>query len=112
MAHDFLKPHFDTEGPLGFPMPDKAARAVDALLRTLPKTPDYEYRKALVPRPPTELNPGERSDVSWISTESVDRTGEVVGERPYSAWKIILFVLSIAGLIAAIIFLATIFKDR
>ena len=29
-------------------------------------------------RPPTELNPGERSDVSWISTESVDRMGEVV----------------------------------
>ena len=35
-------------------------------------------RKFLVSRPPTELNPGERSDVSWISTESVDRAGEVV----------------------------------
>jgi hypothetical protein len=69
------------EGPLGFPMPDKAARAVDALLRTLPKTKDYEYRKSLVSRPPTELNPGERSDVSWISTESVDRMGEVVVAR-------------------------------
>jgi hypothetical protein len=66
------------EGPLGFPMADKAARAVDALLKTLPKTKDYEYRKGLVARPPTELNPGERSDVSWISTESVDRMGEVV----------------------------------
>src|SRR5437588_7329 len=70
-----------TEGPLGFPMPDRAARAVDAVLRTLPKTKDYEYRKALVARPPTELNPGERSDVSWISTEAVDRTGEVVVAR-------------------------------
>ena len=68
----------NVEGPLGFPMPDKTARAVDALLRTLPKTKDYEYRKALASRPPTELNPGERSDVSWISTESVDRMGEVV----------------------------------
>ncbi len=68
----------NVEGPLGFPMPDKSARAVDALLRTLPKTKDYEYRKSLVSRPPTELNPGERSDVSWISTESVDRMGEVV----------------------------------
>jgi hypothetical protein len=67
-----------TEGPLGFPMPDKSARAVDALLKSLPKTKDYEYRKTLVGRPPTELNPGERSDVSWISTESVDRMGEVV----------------------------------
>src|SRR5437588_8529373 len=70
-----------TEGPLGFPMPDRAARAVDAVLRTLPKTKDYEYRKAVVSRPPTELNPGERSDVSWISAESVDRTGEVVRAR-------------------------------
>jgi hypothetical protein len=67
-----------TEGPLGFPMPDKSARAVDALLKSLPKTKDYEYRKTLIGRPPTELNPGERSDVSWISTESVDRMGEVV----------------------------------
>jgi hypothetical protein len=67
-----------TEGPLGFPMPDKSARVVDALLKSLPKTKDYEYRKTLVGRPPTELNPGERSDVSWISTESVDRMGEVV----------------------------------
>ncbi len=47
-------------------------------MRTLPKTKDYEYRKSLASRPPTELNPGERSDVSWISTESVDRMGEVV----------------------------------
>ena len=27
------------------------------------------------------MNPGERSDVSWISTESVDRCGEVVLSR-------------------------------
>jgi hypothetical protein len=78
---NFIASYGVAEGPLGFPMPDKAARAVDALLRTLPKTKDYEYRKALVSRPPTELNPGERSDVSWISTESVDRTGEVVVAR-------------------------------
>jgi len=78
---NFLPAAALTEGPLGFPMPDKAARAVDALLRALPKTKDYEYRKALVTRPPTELNPGERSDVSWISTESVDRMGEVVLAR-------------------------------
>ncbi|HJT75719.1 MAG TPA: hypothetical protein VJ739_00805 [Gemmataceae bacterium] len=74
----FLKQYGATEGPLGFPMPDRAARTLDALLRALPRTKDYEYRKAVVSRPPTELNPGERSDVSWVSAESVDRTGEVV----------------------------------
>ena len=67
-----------TEGPLGFPMPDKQARAVDTLLKALPKTKEYAYRKAVVARAPTELNPGERSDVSWITTESPDRQGEVV----------------------------------
>jgi hypothetical protein len=77
----FLKQYGSAEGPLGFPMPDRSARAVDALLRALPRTPEYEYRKAVSARPPTELNPGERSDVSWISTEAVDRTGEVVVAR-------------------------------
>jgi hypothetical protein len=66
------------EGPLGFPMPDRAARALDAVLRALPRSAEHAYRHALVGRAPTELNPGERSDVSWISTESVDRAGEVV----------------------------------
>src|SRR5215471_5044267 len=67
-----------TEGPLGFPMPDKQARAVDALLKVLPKSKEYAYRKAVTAKAPTELNLGERSDVSWITTESPDRQGEVV----------------------------------
>ncbi len=69
------------QGPLGFPMPDAAARALDAVLRRLPSTDVHAYRHAVVTRGPTELNPGERSDVSWISTESVDRLGEVVLAR-------------------------------
>jgi hypothetical protein len=77
----FHKHYGPAVGPLGFPMTDRAARALDGLLKALPKTGEYEYRKAVVSRPPTELNPGERSDVSWISTESVDRAGEVVVAR-------------------------------
>jgi hypothetical protein len=78
---DFQKAYGDTEGPLGIPMPDKVARAVDALLKQLPKTDDYKYRHAVLARAPSELNPGERSDVSWISTESPDRHREVVLSR-------------------------------
>src|SRR5262249_56337187 len=72
---DFLKQYGDTEGPLGFPMSDKAARELDALLRTLP---ERDYKHAIVEKATTELSPGERADVSWISTESADRQGEIV----------------------------------
>ena len=65
-----------TEGPLGFPLTDKQAFAIDALLKSLPKEPAYAYRKALVQKQPTEL--GDRSDVSWISTEDPDRANDVV----------------------------------
>jgi hypothetical protein len=76
-----LLPYGDAEGPLGFPMPDRQARALDTLLKTLPSGDEYRYRHLVTAKAPTELNPGERSDVSWITTESVDRTGEVVMSR-------------------------------
>lgn len=76
---DFLTTHYGTaEGPLGFPLPDRAAQTLDALLKSLPRTPEYEYRHLVTTKAPTEINPGERSDVSWISSESPDRTREVV----------------------------------
>jgi hypothetical protein len=75
---EFLKQHWSTEGPLGFPMQDKQARALEALVKELPQSKEYKYRQRVMAKAPTELNPGERSDVSWISTESVDRTQEVV----------------------------------
>jgi hypothetical protein len=78
---EFLKQYFDTEGPFGIPMKDRQARSVESLVRALPRSEEFRYRKAALGRAPTELNPGERSDVSWISTESVDRTGEVVLAR-------------------------------
>lgn len=75
MQHDFK--HW-IEGPLGFPMPDAAARSLEAVLRTLPRNDSHSYRHLVMIRAPTELNPGERSDVSWISTEVPDRAGDVV----------------------------------
>jgi hypothetical protein len=66
------------EGPLGFPMPDRAARRLDVLLRRLPHTPEHAYRHAVITRGADEVHSGERWDVSWISTESIDRMGEVV----------------------------------
>src|SRR5262245_60856411 len=78
----FLKQHYGaTEGPLGFPMPDRAAQALDTILQTLPKSSEFAYRKTVSAQAPTELAPGERCDVSWISSEEPDRASEVVVAR-------------------------------
>ena len=77
----FLPTYGPTEDPLGFPMPDRQARQLDTLLKALPRSKEHTYRKAVTAKSPTELNPGERSDVSWITTESVDRMQEVVVAR-------------------------------
>src|SRR5262249_22773272 len=77
-----FKPAYGTsEGPLGFPMTDRQAFAVDAILRGLPKDQTFAYRKAVIERGPTELLQGDRADVSWISTEGPDRCGDVVIAR-------------------------------
>jgi hypothetical protein len=66
------------ECPLGFPLSEKQARNLDTLLKALPKSKEFKYVKTVFLKAPTELNPGERSDVSWISTETPDRYDHVV----------------------------------
>jgi hypothetical protein len=78
---DALKEYGNTEGPLGFPMRDRDARTLDTLLKSLPRTPEFEYRHLVTAKGPTEVNPGERSDVSWISTQTPDRARDVVVAR-------------------------------
>src|SRR5579885_2402593 len=69
---------YGVEGPLGFPMADRQARMLDTLLKTLPKSKEFEYRRHVKAAATTELSPGERSDVSWITTEALDHANEVV----------------------------------
>jgi hypothetical protein len=77
-----LKQHYgEAAGPLGFPQLDKQAFALEAILKALPKDEVYAYRKALVEPASMDLSPGDRSDVSWISTENPDRMQEVVRAR-------------------------------
>lgn len=75
---DFLKLYGACEGPLGFPMTDAAAQAVDAVLRSLPREPAYDFRRLSVGQGLSELQAGERADVSWITEQSIDRDGDVV----------------------------------
>src|SRR5262245_34487071 len=73
----FDKAFGTVEGPLGLPCLEEQAKALDALLKSLPAE-DREIRKAALPAALTTLEIGERADVSWISTESVGRHGEIV----------------------------------
>jgi hypothetical protein len=79
---DFLKQHYGpTEGPLGFPVTDRQAFALEAILKALPKEDAFRYRKTVLAQGASEVLPGERCDVSWISTEDPDRGNEVVLAR-------------------------------
>ncbi len=70
-----------TEGPLGFPQTDEQAKELEGLLKEHSKDSALAYRKQVVEKATTELSPGERADVSWISTEAVDRARDVVLAR-------------------------------
>jgi hypothetical protein len=74
------KQYGSAEGPLGFPMLDKQAFALESILKALP-TEDRVLVRAVTARSPSELLDGERADVSWITTECVDRDHEIVVAR-------------------------------
>ena len=69
-----------TEGPLGLPMQDRQAFQLESILKALPPE-DRALKHAVVAKAPTELLDGERADVSWISTEEIDRDKEIVVSR-------------------------------
>jgi hypothetical protein len=79
MSH-FLKHYGTTEGPLGLPMQDRQAFQLEGILKALPPE-DRTLKHAVVAKAPTELLDGERADVSWISTEDIDRDHEIVVSR-------------------------------
>jgi hypothetical protein len=77
---DFDKKHYDTEGPLGIPMRDAQAAMLDSLLKALPAE-DRQLVRLVTAKAPTEVMDGERADVSWITTEEIDRENEIVVSR-------------------------------
>src|SRR5262245_27601846 len=75
---NFLKDYGDTEGPLGLPCSDSQAKALEEILKPL-DNPTLE--RVEVCAATTELMDGERADVSWISTEDIDRARDIVIAR-------------------------------
>jgi hypothetical protein len=76
----FSTTHYDTEGPLGLPMRDSQAKLLDDVLQSLPSE-DRALCRLVTAKAPTELLQGERADVSWITTEAIDRDNEIVVAR-------------------------------
>jgi hypothetical protein len=76
----FLKTHYDCEGPLGIPMRDAQAQLLDGLLKAL-SAEDRQLCRLVTAKAPTEVMDGERADVSWITTEEIDRENEIVVAR-------------------------------
>jgi hypothetical protein len=77
---DFNHKHYDTEGPLGIPMRTAQAQMLDGLLKSLPAE-DRQLVRLVTAKAPTEVMDGERADVSWITTEEIDRENEIVVAR-------------------------------
>jgi hypothetical protein len=67
-----------TEGPFGIPMKDKQARALEPIIKALPKDVDHALRRTLAQRGVSELLPESRCDVSWITVEAPDHVGDLV----------------------------------
>jgi hypothetical protein len=63
-------------GSTGFQLPESLARKIDALSRALPK--DFTYRRIARKSDEFTLDEGERTDVSFITTDALDRDGQVV----------------------------------
>ncbi len=61
---------------LGIPMKEDKARKLEEILKSEAKADDYT--KVHNPLPPTQRNPAERSDVSWITVEEPDNAGDLV----------------------------------
>jgi hypothetical protein len=64
------------EGPAGLRMPEETARAIEAVSKGISK--DFVYQRRAKAAAKFELVPGERADVSYITTDAPDRDDEVM----------------------------------
>ena len=70
-----------TDGPLGFPMREEVARETDELIKTLPHTAEYEYRRRAVVADDAQTDETARTETSFITVDCVDRDKEIVLPR-------------------------------
>jgi len=77
MPHTFRTLHTIVEhASTGFRIPEPLARKIDDLARNLPK--DFAYQRIARKVDEFSLDPGQRTDVSFITTDAVDRENQAV----------------------------------
>jgi hypothetical protein len=64
------------EGPMGYQMPEKTARLIEASAKGLPK--DFTFRRIAKAADVENVSESDRTDISFITTDGKDRDGEVV----------------------------------
>ncbi len=74
-------PH--AHGPFNIPLPDHLAYRLEAIVKSLPRDPIYTLKRTSLatkvsPNQSLDVSNTQRSDVSWISEESIDRSGDIV----------------------------------
>lgn len=73
------KAYGDADGPFGFPMPSAIAKQVEGIYKALPaEIRDMGYQRRSTPQVSLDIKDDERADLSWVTTESIDRDGEVI----------------------------------
>jgi hypothetical protein len=74
---NYLKEYGDVEGPLGLPMRDAQAQALEILIKDL-KELAPELCRSVLSSSSAQVLEGERADVSWITTEDADRQLDII----------------------------------
>lgn len=69
--------YWATIGPLGLPCTDAQAFALEERLKKTSELHD-DVGRLVIEKATIDLLPGERADVSWITTQDVDRMREIV----------------------------------
>ncbi len=76
---DRKKAYGEAEGPFGFPMQSAVAREVESLWKGLPgECRRMGFKRIAEPTVTVEISQDERTDISLVTTDAVDRDLEVV----------------------------------
>lgn len=62
-------------GPFNIPLPDHLAYQLETIVKSLPRDPIYTLKRTALA---SKISNSQRSDISWISEESMDRSGDIV----------------------------------